>query len=151
MAPRRDTNTMDLLSWQPPSAPAAFAAEVVRAASLRATLAKGVGAALKESDKGREVIASEMGDYLGEIVPKSMLDAYASESREEHVISMVRFLALVHATRDFRLLQMLAEPFGMAVVEARYLPAIRQAVIDDKIAELKIMREVENRKWRGPA
>lgn len=150
MAPRtRDTNTMDLLSWQPPAAPAAFAADVVRAASLRATLAKGVGAALKESDKGRDVIALEMADYLGETVPKGMLDRYAAESSEEHVISLVRFLALVHATRDFRLLQLLAEPFGLAVIDARYLPAIEQAVIDDKIAELTQRRALANKKWRG--
>ncbi|AUN31274.1 DNA transposition protein [Niveispirillum cyanobacteriorum] len=151
MAPRRDSNTMDLLSWQPPAAPAAFAPEVVRAATLRATLAKGVGAALKESDKGREVIALEMGDYLGEVVPKSMLDAYASESREEHVISLVRFIALIHATRDYRLLQLLADQFGLAVIEARYVPAIEQAVLDDKIAELTQRRNVANKKWRGPA
>lgn len=152
MPPRsrsRDADTMDLLGWQPPAAPAAFAPEVVRAATLRATLAKGVGAALKDAEKGREAIAQEMADYLGETVPKGMLDRYAAESSEEHVISLVRFVALIHATRDYRLLQLLAEPFGLAVIDARYLPAIEQAVIDDKIAELTQRRTLANRKWRG--
>lgn len=146
---RADRHTLDLLSWQPPEPTKAFPAEKVRAASLRAMVAKAVSLALKECGKPRETVVEEIAEYLGETVSKNVLDAYASESREDHVINVVRFLALVHATRDYRLLQMLAEPFGLAVIDERYLPAIEDAVLDDKITELQQRRQLARRKWRG--
>jgi hypothetical protein len=150
MAPRqRDNGTLDLLSWQPPEPVRAFPAEKVRAASLRAAVAKAVSLALKECEQDREEIAVAIGEYLGEPCSKAMLDAYASEAREEHVINVVRFIALMHATGDRRLLQMLAEPFGLAVIDARYLPAIEDALLDDKIAELTQRRQFARRKWKG--
>lgn len=149
MTRRRDGDTLDLLSWKPPEQVQAFPAEKVRAANLRAALAKAVSLALKECEQDREEIAAAMGEYLGEPCPKSMLDAYASEAREEHVINVVRFLALMHATGDRRLLQLLAEPFGLAVIDARYLPAIEDALLDDKIAELTQRRQHARRKWKG--
>lgn len=150
MAPRqRDNGTLDLLSWVPPEPVKAFAPEKVRAHSLRATLAKAVSLALKECGRTRDAIAEAVAEYLGEACPKSMLDAYASEAREEHTISVVRFIALMHATGDRRLLQMLAEPFGLAVIDARYLPAIEDALLDDKIAELTQRRQFARRKWKG--
>jgi hypothetical protein len=146
---RRDRNTLDLLAWAPPTPTQAFPPEKVRAASLRAQVAKAVALALRECGKAREQVAEDVSEYLGEPMPKTMLDAYASESREDHVINVVRFLALVHATRDYRLLQLLAEPFGLAVIDSRYLPAIEDAVLDDKIAELTQRRQLARRKWKG--
>lgn len=146
---RRDAHTLDLLSWQPPETAEAFPAEKVRASTLRAAMAKGVALALKECGRSRDEVAEDISAYLGEPCPKNMLDAYASEAREEHVINVVRFLALVHATGDHRLLQMLAEPFGLAVIDARYLPAIEDAMLDDKIAEMTQRRQLARRKWKG--
>jgi hypothetical protein len=150
MAPRaRDTQTMDLLAWEPPSPVASFPVNQVRAASLRASIAKAVAATLKECGRGREEVAAEISAYLGEPCSKGMLDAYSAESREEHVINVVRFLALVHATRDYRLLQLLAEPFGLALIDARYLPAIEDAVLDDKITELTQRKTLARKRWKG--
>jgi hypothetical protein len=146
---RGDTRTLDLLAWKPPETVQAFPVEKVRAASLRAGIAKGVALALKECGRTREQVAEQIGEYLGEACPKNMLDAYASESREEHVINVVRFLALVHATGDKRLLQMLVEPFGLAVIDNKYLPAIEDAMLDDKIGELTQQRQLARRKWKG--
>jgi len=65
-----------------------------------------------------------MSAYLGEDVSENMLNAYASEARDEHIISLVRLIALIHATRDRRPLELIASMFGWAVIERRHLPAI---------------------------
>lgn len=144
----RDTRTLDLLSWTPP-APPRFAPEAVRAASLRAVLCRAVRLALKECGKGRDQVAAEMSEFLGETVTKPVLDAYASEAREDHSISVVRLLALVHVTDDLRLLNLLAEQLGQVVIPARYLPAIEDAMLDDKIEELTQRRQLARKRWKG--
>ncbi|ACI98507.1 hypothetical protein [Rhodospirillum centenum] len=129
---RGDDRTLDLLNWEPPKVVHRFEVDHVRAATLRAQISKAVAVALKDCGKNRDEVAQEMTDYLGETTGKNMLDAYASEAREDHVINVVRFMGLVHATGDIRLLQLLAEPFGLAVVEKKYLPAIDEAMDVDR-------------------
>lgn len=124
---RRCSTTDDLLSWSPPEPVKSFPADRVRAASIAATIARGVSEALKRSGRNRDQVAQEMADYLGENVSPNMLDKYASEAAEEHVINVVRFMALVHATKSRELIQMLAEPFDWAVVEKRHVDAIQLA------------------------
>jgi hypothetical protein len=146
---RHDDRTLDLLSWEPPAPVAAFPEEKVRAADLRAMIAKAVSLSLKDCGKSRAEIASEMSAYLGEATSEHMLNAYASEAREEHVISIVRFIGLAHATGDAqRLLQLLADRFDLAVIPARYLAAIDDAVIADKIDELKQRQQMSRRSWK---
>lgn len=149
MARGRDTQTYDLLAWEPPQPAKAFAPEKVRAASLRSMVCRALAAALKECGKDRERVATDITDFLGEPCAKSMLDAYASEAREEHTIPLVRFLGVVHATGDIRLLQVLANQFGWAVVPAKYLPAIEEAIIADKIEELQQRRVMARKTWKG--
>ena len=91
---------LDLLAWEPPQAVARFPAEAVRGASLSTRMCRAVAAALKESDLPREKIAREMGAFLGQEVSKNMLDSYASQAREGHVITLLRFIGLLHATGD---------------------------------------------------
>ncbi len=148
-ARRRDDRTLDLLAWQPPEPVVAFLPEQVRAASLKAALAKGVSLALKECGLDREAAAQVISEFLGERVSKDMLDAYASEAREDHVINVVRFQALLHVTGDRRLLQMLAEPMGWAVIDKRYLPAIETALLDEKINELSQRKALAQRAMKG--
>jgi hypothetical protein len=132
----RCSTTDDLLSWVAPQPVKAFAPERVRAASLGSTIARGVSEALKGSGRSRDQVAQEMSDYLGETISTNMLDKYASEAAAEHVVNIVRFIALVHATRDRRLLQLIAEPFGWAVIEQRHLDAIELASALEQRAEL---------------
>lgn len=129
MARRRNRcrDTDDLLAWVAPKPVKAFAPERVRAASLAATIARGVSEALKGSGRTRDQVAQDMSAYLGAAVPTNILDKYASEAAEEHVINLVRFVALIHATRSRELLQLIAEPFGWSVIEQRHLDAIELA------------------------
>ncbi|SBW09266.1 Phage-related DNA transposition protein(B) [uncultured Alphaproteobacteria bacterium] len=149
MSRHRDTRTYELLSWQPPEPAQAFEPEKVRAASLRTSICRALAVSLKDCGKEREEIAAEIGKFLGEPCSKAMLDAYASEAREDQVISLLRFLGLIHATHDIRLMQVLAEMFDWAVVPAKYLPAIEESIIADKIEELTQRRSVVRKLWKG--
>jgi hypothetical protein len=149
MAPaHQHPNQLDLLGWKPPAAVSRFAEHEVRAVTIEARIARSVSAAMKDSDLSREEIGERMSAYLGEAVSKHMLDAYASQAREEHVISLPRFLALIHATGDQRLLQTLAEMFGWAVVPQKYLTLIDLASIRAREDELKQQRSMIERNAR---
>jgi hypothetical protein len=134
---RRDGRTLDLFTdWQPPEVVQRFDDTRVRAPGLRQKLAMGVAETLKASEIDRESIAGAMAEWLGEDVSKNLLDAYASQAREEHVISLCRLIALIHATGDLRILQMIAEMFGHSVVEDRFLPWIDVGQLAERKDEL---------------
>jgi hypothetical protein len=138
--PITSPDQMDLLAWEPPEPVARFEDRVIRAASIAGQISHGVAAALRDADArdlGREEVARRMSGYLGERISVAMLNGYASEAREQNVISVPRLLALVHVTGDRRLLQMLAEPFGWAVIEARHLPLIEIAALREREDELR--------------
>ena len=126
----------DLFSWSPPQVVSAYAPERVRAASLAASLSKAIGQSLKECGKPRDQVARDMSAYLGEAVSTDVLDKYASEAAESHIINAVRFIGLIAATRDRRLLELIAAQFDWAVIERKYLPAIDYASILEQRAEL---------------
>ena len=132
MARVRDDRTMNLLDWEAPVVVQRFAPERVRAVSLAARIAHGVSETLKDCERSREEIAVDMGAFLGVDFSVNMLNAYASEAREDHQISLLRLLALIHVTRDARLLQMIAEEIGYFVAEDRYLPWVEVGMDADK-------------------
>jgi hypothetical protein len=124
----------DLLDWQ---APQAYPAEAVRAATVAGRISRAVAFTLRHCGVKRQDIAARMAAYLGEPVSPAMLDAYASQAREDHNISAVRLLALAHATGDVRLLDMLCEPLGFAVIDRRLLPMLELADTHEQIETLR--------------
>ncbi len=138
----------DLLDWTPPAAVSRFDEHAVRAATIEARIARAVSAAMKDSKLSRDEIADRMAEFLGAPVPKNMLDAYASQAREDHVISLPRFLALIHATGDQRLLQTFADMFGWAVVPARFVHLIELASARAREDEMKRARRAIERAAR---
>lgn len=145
MAPRQP----DLLDWTPPAPVAAFAPEQVRGATLEARIARAVSLALQDSKLTREEIAARMSAWLGTKVTANMLNAYASVARQDHPIGLTRFLALVQATGDRRLLELLAEMFGWAVIERRHLPLIEMAAVQERLDELHRTKEALRRAARA--
>lgn len=147
MARRRSRSQMDqldLLDWRPSQPVTAFDPTTVRGASLAVSISKGVSQALKASGRSRADTARLMGEYLAEQVSEAMLNAYAAEAKSEHIINVVRFIALIHVTQDRRLLELIAEPFGWTVIERKYLPAIEMAEAMEARAELD--REIDARR-----
>lgn len=147
---RNDGKTMDLLAWEPPKTTRAYPPEKIRASSLRALISKATSAALKECGRPREQTAEIVSEWLGEPVTEHMLNTFASEGREDHVPSLIRFLGIAHATGDAqRLLQALADHFELAVIPARYVAAIEEAIITDKIEELTQRQKLSRGRWKG--
>ena len=139
----------DLLDWQPPQPVQAFAAPEVRSSTLNGRITRAVAAALRGCELPREAVAAGMSEFLGRTVTKNMLDAYASEARDSHTIPLDRFLALVHVTQDRRLLELLAEPMGWAVIERRYLPLIDLATVREKHDDLQREMDALRRQARS--
>jgi len=123
---------MDLLDWSPLEIVHRFSEDRICASSLRARIARAVAEALKDSEKSREDTAAAMTEWLGEDVSVHMLNAWASQAREDHSIPYQRLLALVHVTGDVRLLQLGAEMFGHSVVDDRYLPWVEVGQLADQ-------------------
>jgi len=142
---RGDTDTLSLLDWQPPEPERLverYPEPQVRAGTLRGRIAKAVSETLRHAEQSREDIAAAMSDWLGEDVTKNMLDAYASQSREDHTIPYLRLLALTHVTGDTRLLQLGAELFGRAVIEERWLDWVR-------VGQMSVARESFNKEFNA--
>lgn len=140
----RPTPQPDLLDWIPPEPVARFDEPLLRAASISGRMCKAMSQALHDAAlRGlkRETVAKRMGDYLGETVSRNMVDAYVSEARESHVINLPRFVAMVHATQDRRLLEAVAGQFGWAVVPAKYVPLMKVAALREREYALKRERQ----------
>lgn len=140
---------LDLLAWEPPEAVVAFDEAQVRNASIAGRIARGVAACLRDCGLTREAVAAQMGAYLGERVSKAMLDAYASEAREEHTISVPRLMALLHVTGDRRLLELVAEPFGWCVLPRKFLPLVQLAAVREREDELRRKSDALRRQARA--
>ncbi len=122
----------NLLDWQPPEIIKRYDDTTVRTATLRARIARAVSETLKTYEEAREDIAAAMTEWLGADVSRNMLDAYASEAREEHTISFLRLLAMIHVTGDVRLLQLGAEMFDHSIVDDKYLPWVEVGQLADQ-------------------
>jgi len=146
---RRDGATLDLLSWEPPPVAVRFAEGAVRAVSVAQRLSLAVATTLREADLSREEVAARMGNYLGEEVSKNMLDAYASQARDAHNISLARAFALLHATGDARILGSELKGFGLAVIADRYLAAVEEAMWAEREEQARQKRLAARHRWKG--
>lgn len=153
MTLRRRTcdRTLDLLKWDPPQVAQGFSKGEIRAATMGAKIALAVATTLRECTESRETIAQRMTDFLGEeegAVTPNMLHAYASQARITHQISALRLLALCAVTEDLRLLGLIAEELGYAVVEQKYVGEIEAARAEEKAEELKAYAAARRRAAR---
>lgn len=108
-------------TFEPP-APARRDADL---AGLDRVVAASVGLALKEDARSRHEVAGAVSALLDDPVSKLMLDAYASEAREDHNISGARLLAVIAVTERFDLLDVLVRRIGAALLVGEELHAAR--------------------------
>lgn len=125
---------MDLLGWVPSNPVVAYVADRVKASSFSRSVSKAVAETLKNCGRPRAAVAEAMSDYLGETVSENILNGYAAEGRDDLIINLVRLDALLAVTKDRRLLQLIAERHGWAVVEGRHLAAIQLAEAHERRA-----------------
>lgn len=139
----------DLLDWRPPVVVERYDERRVRSASLRDQVARAIAVTLQECGRPRPEIAAEMSAILGEEVPVSTLDAYASQAKFEHTISYMRLVALCEVTGDTRLLQLGAERCGRAIIEERYVAAVEAEMLRDKREALEKAEKAARKRWKG--
>ena len=113
-------------------------------AGLGRVISSAVARALKEDVRSRGEVAGKVSSLLGEDVSKFMLDAYASEAREEHAISAARFLAVIAATGRLDILDAVISRVGGRVLVGEEVHAARlghlmakRAEIDAQIKEIR--------------
>lgn len=85
-------------------------------ADLERKVAAAVSQILREDGRSRFEIAGLVSALMGEDVSKFMLDAYASEARDGHNISLARFLGLVVATQRFDALDAVLRQVGVSAM-----------------------------------
>lgn len=146
---RGDNKTLSLLEWEPKEPEKRFEEDKIKSHSLSGTLSKAISLALDDCTFSREDVAQRMTDFMGSEVSVNMLNGYASQAREDHNISAVRLMALTYATQDWRLLQVLADPFPVAIVDARYLDVIRLAQLREKREEFEKEEKALQRKTKN--
>lgn len=100
-------------------------------------LASTVARILKEDTRSRDEIAGAMSALLSEQVTKLMLDAYASEAREQHNIPAHRFLALIAVTDRHDLLDIITRRIGAAVIVGEEIITAEIGHLDRQIAALR--------------
>ena len=140
---------MSLLDWVPPQPVAAFSPRLVAASTIAGQVARAVSVALAECGQARDAVAEAMSRVLGRKISKPMLDAYASTARDDHAISVERFAALLRVTRDRRLLELLAEPMGWAVIERRDLALLELAAVEVHRNEMRRVADGLRRQVRS--
>jgi hypothetical protein len=82
-----------------------------------------------------------MSELLDEDVSRWMLDAYASEARDNHNISADRFLALIAVTNRFDILDAAVRRIGAALLVGDEIKTAELGNIDRQIAALKTRRK----------
>lgn len=94
--------------------------ELENALDFNAKISQAIKRALEEArDNGldRFDVARRMSDILGTDVSKGMIDAYCSQARETHTISLARFKALVRATGCLWLWNVVLEGEGLTLLQ----------------------------------
>ncbi|PZR89673.1 MAG: hypothetical protein DI537_20730 [Stutzerimonas stutzeri] len=144
---RGDSQTGDLLNWEPPKVAAGFEAGAIRGSRLASQISQAVALALKSSELSRAEIAARMSTELGYQISENMLANYASEGAEAHRITLERFIALVEVTGCFDLLGFVAERFGLVVVDRKYQALINVHLADEAEQKIQKFKAAEKAKW----
>lgn len=134
MTKRRAAFNPDQMAFdlEPPSLPsdgmlAGFDRKVASAVSL----------VLKEDDRDRWDVAAAMSRILDADVPKSMLDAYSAESKEDHNISFARMLVLIATTGRHDVLRSLLRPFGLDLVVGEEILLVEMGHLESQKREIE--------------
>ena len=149
MSRKSDDRQLSLLDWVPPIVSAGYDPRLIRGNSFGFRLSRAISVTLDECGKARSEVAERMSDILERPVSINMLNAYASGPREDHQISVPRFDALIGATQDRRLLELLAEPRGWTVVDRSLLPLIDLAAVAEHKKQLSRLESGLRRKLGG--
>ncbi len=150
---REDGGTLDLFNdWEPPKVGVQFEDKSrIRASNVAARISRMVAEVMRESGLSRDELAPAMSAFLGHPVSKAMLDAYATQARGDHNISLARAIALVAVTKDARVIGTELDPLGLAVVPKRDLHGLRHLAWQERSRKAQAMADAEYQMWKGLA
>lgn len=149
MSRSRDRFTPDLFDWEPPKVALGFEPDQLAGNRLGSKISRAVALALRECGKPRAEVAARMSEELGYSISADMLDAYASEAKEGHRITLERFVALVTATGCHDLLGFVASLFGHVVVPERYGSLIELHLIEEHEREVSRRKQAVEARWKA--
>lgn len=150
MTKNRDINTLDLFrDYQPEEVAAKLASEITKGGTLNVKIARVVAHACQQSGKTREKIAQEMSEFLDQTITVNMLDAYASPARENHKITLERFIALLDATECAGLLAFICQFVGFVAVPERYADIIEVWQAEQQLEKISRRRDQLLAKVKG--
>lgn len=116
---------------------------------LKREFATAMGEAIRVSGKTAPVIAALMSELLvDEVVTTAQLNAYTSEARTTHTISIVRWIAFVRATEQVWLWDWMLRREGLAVFEGEEALLAEATILEKQGREL-LARATEARR-RAP-
>lgn len=110
-------------------------------------LARAMSRALKECPYTRQEVAGRMADALGQAsISASTLNAYTSEAKPDHQISLVRFVAFVRATEARWLWDLVVADEGLTMLEGDEARLAEIARVQQEVDLLKAhMRSLKAR------
>lgn len=133
-----------------------FAPRAGELAGLGRMIASGVSRALNEDPRSRFELAGVVSALLDEEVSRWMLDAYASEAREEHNVSAERWLAILAATGRMDILDVVLTRVGVRALVGEEMHAARlgslvaaKREIEEQIRALSPVTKPIHRGGRG--
>jgi hypothetical protein len=147
---KRDAFTIDLFrEYQPSNVVDRFDDEQVKAWSTGGRLAKAIAICMEDSGLTREEIAVQMSEITKASISKALLDAYASQAKEQNQISAVRLAALVAITGDARPFNVLLEEAGLIVVPKKFEALLKRERARELRQQLEREEQAADAQWRA--
>lgn len=150
---RRDTRTIDLLTWEPPQVAAGYGAEVAGRGPLENRIARLISQALRDAqddhDYNRETVAGLMTLELHRSVTKDMLDKWSSEASTSNRIPLDAFCAMVKVLQAEDLLGFIPDLLGYVAVPRKYGDIIEMHLIEEKERDLVARKQAITARIRG--
>lgn len=140
MAKRSDPSQYDL--FFEPVYPLRQPEPRVDAERLNSELARALKRAVDASGRSRFEVAQRMAEALGQDdFSKAMIDAYTSESKGTHTITIARFIAFILATEQVWLMDFLAKKVGGLCLFGEEPHLAEQARLDQEVKALQAKKK----------
>lgn len=146
---RGDTMTGDLLSWEPPEVEPRFEQTRVRAASLAGKVCRVLAEAMDKDGRGRDDLAGELSEFLGEEISADTLYAWTSEARDRNNISAYRLIALVKLLNSPEILNELLIETEFMVIDRAFKPLIERELAIEARRKMDRFIEASDAEWKA--
>lgn len=150
---RRDTHTLDLLTWEPPQVAAGYGVAVSGRGPMDNQIARLVSQALRDAADERRMsradVASLLSLDLHRPVSEDMLNKWASEAATTHRIPLDAFCSLVKVLEAEALLGFIPSLLGYVAVPKKYADIIEMHLIEEHQRDIEARKQALAARLRG--